>query len=88
MGRLPKLMLLLAMIVAMGIATVWEHVRATRAGYRLHALEIQREKLREEQRRLEIKRMREDRLEVLEERAKKLGIPMPGEAGVGEVAGG
>ena len=78
-ARLSKLLLLFAMIVAVGIATVWQHVRAVRAGYRLHALEVQREKLREEHRRLEVKHAREARLETLEERARKLGLPIPGE---------
>jgi hypothetical protein len=79
-GRLSKLLLLFAVIVAAGISTVWEHVRAVRAGYRLHGLEIQREKLREEHRRLEVKLAREERLETLEGRARKLGLPIPGEA--------
>lgn len=76
---MSKLLFLFAMIVAVGIGTVWQHVRAVRAGYRLHALEMQREKLREEHRRLEVKHAREERLETLEDRARKLGLPVPGE---------
>jgi cell division protein FtsL len=87
-GRLLRILLCLAVLVAIGISTVWEHVRAVRAGYKLHALEVQREKLREERRRLEIRRAREERLEVLEERARRLGMPIPGEALPLEAQGG
>jgi cell division protein FtsL len=87
-GRIPRLLLFLAVIVASGIGTVWEHVRAVRAGYRLHALEAQRERLTEERRRLEIKKAREERLDVLERRAKDLGIPNPALAPPVEGVGG
>lgn len=80
-GRLPKVALAMAALVAIGIATVWQHARAVRAGYRLHALEVERERLREERRRLEIRRAREERLDLLEERARKLDIEAPGRAG-------
>src|SRR5438309_1906838 len=60
-GRLPRLLLALAVLVGAGIATVWEHVRTVRAGYRLNGLEVEREKLREERRRLEIKHADEAR---------------------------
>jgi len=76
-GRLPRLLLFLAVLVSTGIGTVWEHVRAVRAGYRLHALETQRERLHEERRRLEIKKAHEERIDILEERARKLKIPSP-----------
>jgi len=85
---LPRLLLLLALLVATGIGTVWEHLRAVRAGYRLHALEVERERLREELRKLEVKRSQEERLDVLEERARRLGIEIPGApAPVGETSG-
>ncbi|HVY62358.1 MAG TPA: hypothetical protein VHF22_11930 [Planctomycetota bacterium] len=87
-GRLPRLLLLLAVLVGAGIATVWEHVRAVRAGYRLNALEVEREKLREERRRLEIKRAEEARLDRLEDRARHLGIAIPGEVQTPEAVGG
>ncbi len=87
-GRLPRLLLLFALLVGTGIATIWEHVRAMRAGYRLHALEVEREKLREERRRLEIRRVREERLEALEERARALGIEIPGQKPPAEAVGG
>lgn len=86
--RLPRLLLALAVLVGAGIATVWHHVRVVRAGYRLNALEVERERLREERRRLEIKRAQESRLDVLEERARKLGIPIPGQLPPAEVVGG
>jgi hypothetical protein len=87
MPRLPKLLIVLAVLVAVGISTVWEHLRAVRAGYRLAALEQQREKLREERRKLEVKRAKEERLDVLEERARKIGVPIPGEAPAPEAFG-
>src|SRR4051794_40990169 len=86
--RLPRLLLTLALLVGAGIATVWHHVRVVRAGYRLNALEVERERLREERRRLEIKRAQESRLDVLEERARKLGIPIPGHLPPVEAVGG
>ncbi len=77
--RLPKLLLILAAVVSIGVSTVWQHLRALRAGYRLAALEAARERLHAERRFLEVMRAREERLDRLEERARKIGVPIPGE---------
>jgi cell division protein FtsL len=87
-GRISRLLLALAVLVGVGIATVQEHVRALRAGYRLQTLEHERESLREERRRLEIRAAKESRIDVLEERARKVALPIPGEIPPPEVVGG
>lgn len=77
--RITQYLIALAVLVAIGIATVWQHTRFVRAGYRLGALEREREELREQERKLELQRVRESRLEALEERARKLGLRLPSE---------
>jgi hypothetical protein len=71
--------LALLVFIALALATVWQQVRLTRAGYRLHALEQDRERLVEQRRKLEVRRAREERVDVLVERARKLGLALPGE---------
>jgi len=76
---LTHYLLALLVLCGLGIATVWQHTRAVRAGYRLGALERQREALREEERKLDLERARESRLDVLMERARRLDVRIPGE---------
>jgi hypothetical protein len=78
--RLWQFVLALAVFVAISFAAVCEQVRIVRAGYRLQAIERDRERLVEQRRRLELRRAREARWDVLVERAQKLGIALPGEA--------
>jgi hypothetical protein len=72
-------LLTLAVLVAIGLLAVQQQVRAVRAGYRLGALEHERAELRERRRRLEVQLLTESRLEALEERARTLGLEIPGE---------
>ena len=77
--RLWQYALTLVAIVCVAIAAVWQQVRIVRAGYRLQALERDRDVLSEERRELELTREHEARWEALVERARKLHIPIPGE---------
>ncbi len=77
--KLWQYALALVVLVAIAVATVLQHVRVVRAGYRIHALERDRERLVEQRRRLELRRAREARWEALVERARRLGISIPGE---------
>ena len=79
--KLSRVFFALAVLVALAVATVAAQVRAVRAGYRLHALEVERERLTEEARRLELVHARESGIEKLKERARRLGLPLPGEEG-------
>jgi hypothetical protein len=71
--------LALALLVAVSIAAVWQQVRIIRAGYRLAGLAHDRDRLVEQKRRLTVRRAREARIDALLERARKLGIEIPGE---------
>ncbi len=77
--RITAYLLTLASFVAIGLLAVQQQVRAVRAGYRLGALEHERAELREQRRRLEVKRLAESRLDALENKARALGIEIPGE---------
>lgn len=72
-------MVALAVVVGLAIATIWQHVRMVRAGYRLQALERDRDRLDEQRRKLELKLAAEERWDALVERARALGIAVPGE---------
>jgi len=72
-----RYLIALGLILALGLATVREQVRAMRAGYRIQELERRREQLVEMRRRLEVQRERESRPDLLVGRATKLGMPIP-----------
>lgn len=77
--RLTQYVIAVATLVVIGVATVWLHMRAVRAGYRLGALESERVSLRAQERKLELVKTHESRLEALEARAKRLGLRLPGQ---------
>ncbi|RME71015.1 MAG: hypothetical protein D6776_10860 [Planctomycetota bacterium] len=72
-------LLFLVVLVAVGLLAVQQELRAVRAGYRLGALEHERAELRERRRRLEVQVLAESRLDVLEQRARRLGLEVPGQ---------
>jgi hypothetical protein len=78
--KLWQYALALLVFIAVGVLAVVQHVRVVRAGYRLAALERDRDRLVEQRRRLELRRAREERYDVLAERARRLGIAVPDEA--------
>jgi hypothetical protein len=77
--RLWQYALTLIAIVSVAISAIWQQVRIVRAGYRLQALERDRDVLSEERRELQLVREHEARWEALVERAKKLSLSIPGE---------
>jgi hypothetical protein len=77
--RIGLYVVALAALTSVGAVTVWQHMRAVRAGYRLGALEKERQALREQERKLELLRLEESALEALERRARELDLPIPGE---------
>ncbi|GIW71103.1 MAG: hypothetical protein KatS3mg102_0645 [Planctomycetota bacterium] len=76
--RLGCYVLALLTLVVIALLSVQQQVRAVRAGYRLGTLEHERAELREQLRRLEVQVLQESRMEVLEERARRLGLEIPG----------
>lgn len=77
-GRVAQYVFALLTLVCLSLTTVWHHTRAVRAGYRLSELEQEREGLRERARQLELDLMRAERVEALEDRCRRLGLPLPG----------
>lgn len=71
--------LALVVLVALAVATVWQQVRLVRSEYRLQALEVDRDRLTEQRRKLEVRRAREERVDLLVDRARRLGLRLPGE---------
>jgi hypothetical protein len=71
--------LLLMLMGGTGIAVIHQQTRRVRAGYRLSVLDAERSKLREQERKLDLKKTREGRLEALTERARALKLRLPGE---------
>ncbi len=77
-GRVAQYVFALLTLIGLSLTTVWHHTRAIRAGYRVSELEQEREGLRERARQLELDLMRAERVEELEERCRRLGLPLPG----------